>query len=367
MPKDELDLDQVGKSIGEVKTAFETFKQKNDERLAEIEKKGSADVLLEEQITKINEDLNKKQEILDSVNARMRRMAVEAKTDDHLNREEKALLWAKMAGKARGDHVTEFTVEQMDEYKAAFLKYVRKDDKVMVGDEAKALSVGSDPDGGYVVYPDMNGRIVSRIYETSPARQYASVQSITTDALEGLHDTDEASSGWVGETASRPQTDTPELDKWRIPVHEQYAAPRATQKLLDDAAIDMEGWLARKIADKLARRENDAFVNGDGVGKPRGFLTYANWTVAGTYQLGAIERFATGANGAFAAAPDGGDVLINALYGLKDQYRMSATWFMNRSTMAAVRKLKDSDGAYLWAPGIVAGQGLKPATRRCSQ
>jgi HK97 family phage major capsid protein len=194
-----------------------------------------------------------------------------------------------------------------------------------------------------------------KVFETSPMRAYASVQVISTDALEGLFDLNEASSGWVGETDTRSETNTPQLGKWRIPTHELYAKPTATQKLLDDAEINMEAWLAGKVAEKFARDEATAFVTGSGIGRPRGFLTYAS----GTTLPGTIERFDTGVNGAFAAAPNGGDVLINALYGLKAQYRANATWFMNRATTTLVRKLKDQDGAYLWSPGIAAGQ---PAT-----
>jgi HK97 family phage major capsid protein len=219
-------------------------------------------------------------------------------------------------------------------------------------DERKALSVGTDPDGGYVVNPDLSGRIVLKVFESSPMRAYASVQVISSDALEGLFDLNEASSGWVGETDSRPETNTPQLGKWRIPAHELYAKPKATQKLLDDASINMEAWLASKVSEKFARDEANAFVVGNGVNKPRGFLTYSS----GTTLPGTIERFDTGVNGAFAAAPNGGDVLINALYGLKQQYRANATWFMNRATLKLTRKLKDSDGAYLWSPGIAAGQ-----------
>jgi HK97 family phage major capsid protein len=240
----------------------------------------------------------------------------------------------------------------MTAYKSALDAYIRKEERTLSSDEVKALSVGSDPDGGYVVYPDMSGRIVTRIFETSPMRAYASIQTISTDALEGLFDLNEASSGWVGETDSRPVTSTPQLGKWRIPVYEMYAKPQATQKLLDDAAINMEAWLASKVSEKFARQESTAFVTGDGVNKPRGFLTYSS----GTTLPGTIEQLPTGASGAFAADPNGADVMINALYGLKAQYRANATWFMNRVTLRQVRRLKDGDSAYLWAPGIAAGQ-----------
>jgi HK97 family phage major capsid protein len=181
------------------------------------------------------------------------------------------------------------------------------------------------------------------------------VQVIGTDALEGLFDLERAGAVWVGETGARTQTSTPNLGKWRIPVHELSAMPAATQKILDDAAINLETWLADKVALEFALSENAAFVNGNGVDKPRGFLTYG----AGTTLPGTIQQLPTGVSAAFAAAPNGGDALIDALYSLKAPYRANATWFMNRATTKMVRKLKDSDGAYLWSPGIAAGQ---PAT-----
>jgi len=178
---------------------------------------------------------------------------------------------------------------------------------------------------------------------------------ISTDSLEGYYDNDEVGFGWVSELETRSETTTPSVGKWSIPVHEMYAMPKASQKVLDDSITDLEAWLDGKIADKFARAENTAFVSGSGIGQPTGFLNYPD----GTDLTNSIERHNTGANGAFAAAPNGGDVLITALYDLKAQYRSNATWFMNTATMAAVRKLKDTDGAYLWSPGIAAGQ---PAT-----
>ena len=127
---------------------------------------------------------------------------------------------------------------------------------------------------------------------------------------------------------------------------------KSTQELIEDSAINVESWLADKAADKMARAENAAFVTGNGVGRPFGFMTAAE----GTGNRSQVEQIDTGANGAFAAAPNGGDALINALYSLKGQYRANANWFMNRATLKLVRKLKDSDGAYLWTPGITAGQ-----------
>lgn len=332
---------------------FEEFKKANDQRLKEIEEKGHADPILTEKVDKMSAGLNQ----LDEMKSRIERAETMAArrtkySADGSDLDEKAAKWAEMNAKRRGIRFEgEFGASDLKEYRKAFQQYMRKGQ--MAEDlHAKALSVGIDPDGGYTVEPDTNGRIVEKIFETSPMRQVAAQQTIGTDALEGLYDLDEAASGWVGETQARPETSTPKLASWRIPVHEIYAFPFATQKVLDDAMIDLEAWLSNKVADKFAREENEAFVNGDGVGKPRGFLTYPS----GTTLPGTIQRFFTGEAGAFAASPDGGDILLDAIYGMKQGLRSGARWHMPRSVTAEVRKLKDGEGRYLWQPGIAAGE-----------
>lgn len=348
------DIKKVSDAIESINRGFEEFKKTNDERLAQIEKKGGADPVTEAKLAKIEADLEQAQKIADEavLAAKRQNRTVTDEKGNTIDLDAKALEWANLTARRRGTQVQTYGARDLDGYKTAFEAFMRKGDELLGVDERKALSVGTDPDGGYVVHPDMSGRIVQKVFETSPMRAYAAIQVIGTDALEGIYDLNEASSGWVGETDTRSETNTPQIGKWRIPVHEIYAKPKATQKLLDDASINMEAWLAGKVSDKFARTESAAFVNGTGVNQPRGFLTYDS----GTTLPGTIERVKTGAAGAFAAAPNGGDVLVNALYSLKAAYRANATWFMNRSTFKLVRKLKDSDGAYLWQPGITLGQ-----------
>jgi HK97 family phage major capsid protein len=353
MPKDNLGLEAVVQAVDEVKSGFEQFKEAAKQREDELLKKGDVDPLIEEKLQRINEDLDEKQAVIDKLYAAGRRKSItldgQSVTEEELDA--KAYQWATLAAKRRDQRIEAFTHDDQLAYKAAQNAYLRKGDQLLTPDEAKALSVGSDPDGGYVVDPDTSGRIIKKIFETSPVRQYASVQVISTDALEGLRDLDETTFGWVGETSSRVETSTPQLEKWRIPVHEMYAEPRATQKLVDDMAIDLEGWLADKVADKFARAENTAFVNGTGVDQPRGFLTYP----AGTTNPGQVQQKTTGANGAFGADPDGGDALINMIHALKSQYRANGVFAMNRTTLGAVRLLKDSQGRMLWQPSLAAG------------
>ena len=356
MPKDMIDMAEMTQLVTEVKTGFEAFKSAVEERDKELAKKGDVDVLIEDKLKKLNDELDKKQGQLDELYAAQNRsntVFLDGKEVDRAEMEQKAQDWATMLAQRGNRAVPEFDLDALAEYKGAFNQFLRTDERKLTGDELKALSVGSDPDGGYVVHPDMSGRMVRKEFETSPMRQYANIQAISTDSLEGIYDTDETDAGWVSETGARPTTDTPEIGVWRIPVHELYAAPKATQKLLDDASIDMEAWLLNKISERFSRIENTAFVNGDGVGKPRGFLTYDAGTDINAQQ---IEQFNTGAANGFAADPNGGDALINMIYGTKERYRTNGRFFMNRTTLGTVRLLKDNEGRMLWAPSLAAGQ-----------
>lgn len=319
-----MSLEEVKTTVDQLATAWEAFKKKNDEELTEIKKKGSADPLITEQLTKIN-----------------------AALDEHKSKLEQVETAAARTHKG-GEAGTEGkeTAEQI-EYKKAFLNYVRKGVDVGLSElQTKALSVGSDPDGGYLVAPQMSSRIIGIVRETSPIRQIATVETISSDSLELLEDRDEADAGWVGETESRPDTSTPQIGKKSIVVHEMFAKPKATQKLLDDASINTEQWLADKIAEKFSRKENTAFVSGNGVVQPRGFLTYADGTA-----WGQIEQKKSGSNGSF-----DGDDLIDLLYALKDDYARNSTFLMHRQAEALARKLKDSvSGQYIWQPGLQAG------------
>jgi len=345
---------EIKKAVEGVNTAFAEYKTANDERLKQIEAKGAVDPVTEEKLAKIDADMARMQEITDKAVLDIKK-ASRVITDENgqvVDMEAKAAQFSRSVAAALDQKGFKSDASALEIYNGALAGYMRKGMDALSEIERKALSVGGDPQGGYVVNPDMSGQVVTQVFETSPMRAYASIQAISTNSLEGLFDLNEADAGWVGETGARTETNTPNLGKWSIPVHELYANPRATQKILDDAEINMESWLAAKVADKFARTEAVAFITGDGVEKPRGFLDYTD----GTTLPGTIEQFDTGVNGAFAAAPNGGNVLIDALYGLKAQYRANATWFMNRGTTKLVREMRDSDGAYLWSPGIAAGQ-----------
>jgi HK97 family phage major capsid protein len=297
--------------------SFESFKEANDQRLREIERRGAADPLTEMKVNRLNAEVSRATDAADA--ARKRVDLLETALSRAPSGQQGDLSEADVFARERKH---DLSVESYRQYRQAFRGYIHKNNAGSGVDEIKALSVGSDPDGGYAVTPDMGGRISALVRETSPMRQVANVITIGTDALEGIHDLNEATSGWVGETETRSETTAPKIGEYRIPVHEQYAEPRATQKLLDDALFNVEEWLAGKIAERLARMENEAFVAGNGVRKPRGFLTYAAGAPSAS-AFSVIEQIPTGGTGAFAAA-DPGDALIMLVYGLKAAYRENA-------------------------------------------
>ena len=222
--------------------------------------------------------------------------------------------------------------------------------------ETKAMNVGTDPSGGYLVPVDASGRIVQKIFDTTPMRQIANVVSISTDTIEGAIDRNETDAGWVSETASRStDSTTPDVGKWKIEVHELYSEPKITQKLLDDAQVDVGAWLEAKIADKMARVQNAAFVSGNGVGKPRGFTTYSTAATADSSRSWQVfEHVATGNNGDFASSAPA-DKLIEATVALHPGYRGGARWVMPRAVVSKIRKFKADVYGYLWQPGLQAG------------
>ena len=222
------------------------------------------------------------------------------------------------------------------------------------------MEVGTDPAGGYAVIPSISNAITRKVQTISPIRQEATVIPIGTDALEQIDDTQLPDVGWVGETQSRPNTNTPEIGRSRIPVNELEANPKITQKLLDDSFFNVGDWLVSKLATGFAKAEGAAFVLGDGAGKPEGIFTAARKTASvttgdATRAWHVVQHIITG-EAAGLKASGGGDCLVEALYELKADYLANAKWYMTRRTAGAVRRLKDDQKQYLWQPSMIAGQ-----------
>lgn len=336
-------LEEIKTLATDLGKSWEEYKKTNDQKIADEVKKGLTDPLVKEKLAKMDAAMSAIEELkqrLEKQEVAIKRTGtrpagglrikdrdgneVDAPEDWNAERENysRFLRKGQLSDKDRADSVKEFS------------------------SESKTMSVQTDPDGGFTVTADMSGRVVQKIFETSDVEREASVQEIGTDALEGTYDDQETNAAWVSEQGTRSQTGTPQIGKWRIPVHELYAMPAATQKLLDDSKISVEQWLAGKVADKFARTLNTAYVLGTGNGQPRGFLTYP----AGTTLRTQVPVVNSGTNATFVP-----DKLFDVVYTLKAAYRARAKWATSRLSVAALRKLKDTQNRYLWEPSLQVG------------
>jgi HK97 family phage major capsid protein len=304
-------------SNDDVLVAFEAFKDANDERLAQIEKRMSSDVITTDKVERINRKI-------DELVLKSRRPGI-------------------------GDNVK----AEPSEHKRAFESYVRKGETQGLFElEAKAMSIGSNPDGGYLVPQETETEIGRLLSRASPIRALADVRQVSSSVYKKPFATVGAAAGWVGEAGARAQTNSPTLAELSFPTMELYAMPAATQSLLDDSVVNLDQWIAQEVESVFAEQETDAFINGDGVNKPKGFMTYTKVANA-TWSWGNTGYIATGVAGGFAAT-NPSDKLVDLIYALKAGYRQNARFILNRSTQAAIRKFKDTQGNYLWQPAATA-------------
>ncbi|MYZ50471.1 phage major capsid protein [Propylenella binzhouense] len=315
---------ETAQAFDEFMRSFEAFREANDARLDALERR-AADVLAEEKVDRIDRALQEQKRALDRLTLKSRRPEL------------------GIEGRA----------PEASEHKAAFDAYIRHGEASGLKRlETKAMAAGTDADGGYLVPEETEREIGKRLAALSPIRAIASVRQVSSSVYRKPFLASGPAVGWVAETASRPQTASPTLVELQYPVMELYAMPAATAALLEDAAVDLDQWIAGEVDAAFAEQEGAAFVAGDGTNKPHGFLDYT--TVAeSAWAWEKIGYLLTGVSGAFAAA-DASDVLIDTIYALKAGYRQNAHWVMNRRTQAAIRKLKDGDGNYLWAPPATA-------------
>lgn len=314
---------EIKQSLGELMQAFESFKLANELRLAEVERRGAADIITVEKLARLNEDLDKQQRCIDAL----------VNKDMYCS-----------AGKRE--------TEQQRSHKQAFETYVRKGtEDALLQVENKAMSGGADAEGGYLVPDETERNIVQALRDHSPIRAISATLQISSSSFKRPFAIGGSGAGWVGEASPRPETASPQLAELSFPTMELFAMPAATSTLLDDAAINIDAWLAEEVRTAFASAEGQAFVNGDGINRPRGFLGYpvvdnAVWSWG---SLGAVD---TGVEGGFDPLT-AADCLIDLVYALKSGYRANSRFLMNRLSQAEVRKLKDADGNYLWHPATV--------------
>lgn len=297
--------------VNSLASAFEEFKSTNDARLKQIEQKGSADYVTTDKLSKINEDLTALQNAVTDMGKKSNRVGTgEASAAD-------------------------------EEYKSVFEKWARKGDRYEAELEAKQL-VTNDATGGFLVPKTVEAGIRADLRTLSPIRAEATVIQTSNDRYTFLKNNRGLAVGWVGETDARPQTATPTLSEVALPGGEIYANPAVSQRALDDSQFNLEAWLQNEITSEMAIAENKAFVVGDGVNKPKGFMTETGLTTVKT--------------GVAADLPAGADFLFDLIYKMDSAYRAGAKFYTNGAVSAKVRTVKDSTGQYLWQPSLVAGQ-----------
>jgi HK97 family phage major capsid protein len=367
-----MDLAEFKSLLDEQGKAFDAFKKTHSEEMTELKKSGAADPVLIDRMSKIEKSLDgaveaeaaveaalkAEQKAREDLEAKINRLGLAGESKDSAEMQVKLATFnteLKSLASMRQRPFEPLDVKGYEDYGKAFNRFMREGEKNLTPDEVKTLNVGTDPDGGYWVRPDVSGQIVKKVYESSPVRQYASVQTISTNRLEGMEDLNEAGCGYAGEQAQGSDSTTPQIGKWAIDTYWIDTEPKATQQLLDDASVDVEAWLAGKVADKVARFENNEFITG-AAAKIRGFINgYSPAADSGSgVTWGSFGYTYTGVDADWAAT-NKGDKLLDVMGTLKNAYLPNAIWIMKRATIMAVRKFKDGQGNYMWQPSFVAG------------
>lgn len=325
-------MSEVEQKLDAINRAFEEFKSKQGDVVAEEIKKGTADIVRKNEVDAINDSITKLSEEL---------KALEAK------------------GNRPGAGAEGLSPEQA-EHKAAFNAWARKGREEGLAElEAKALNVTTSADGGYAVPEELDRTILDLVKIVSPFRSLANVIAIGGSEYKQLVNLRGTASGWVGETSARAETSTPAFAEVAPFMGEIYANPAATQRMLDDAFFDVEAFLGNEIATQFAYAEGAAFVSGNGTNQPKGFMAYTiNTSSDGARTFGHLQKKITGVAGGFVATTSSsnpGSTFIDVIHTMKAPLRSGASWLMNSATLAAVRKLTDLDGNLIWRPGLTEG------------
>lgn len=322
----------VGTAFDHLMETFEAFKTTNDERLQGLEDRLTTDVVTEEKLVRINETLSQQQRHLERMQLKSARPSLGGDTS---------------CGGDHGGHL------QSLEKKTRFEAYVCHGAMGGAALEAKSLSTVTGPQGGYLVPDETEAAVMRSLANISPIRSIAGVRQVSGSVYKKPFSIAGPGTGWVAETAVRPETAAPTLAELSFPTMELYAMPAASASLLDDTAVDIDAWLADEVRDAFAEQESAAFINGNGTTQPQGLLTYPTVSQA-TWSHGNIGTIATGVDGGFSSSAPG-DALIDLIYSVRAGYRANAHWLMNRKTQAEIRKIKDADGHYIWQPSSQPG------------
>lgn len=342
-----------------VMEAFEEFKRTNDAALAEIKKNGVADPILTDKLGKVEaalvkfEDANQKstaaaleakkaadeakaltdteKKHVDELEAKLNLLSLNGSSDPETR---KAELKAKVNDWAKA-------VVGANLYGVANLSAAQQKALADVTAEYKAMAVNNDTTGGYLAPAEYVREILKTVTLISPARSLARVRQTASKSVMLPKRTGQFAAQWTAEQGTRSETDGLRYGMWEIPTHEMYALIDISQQNLEDSAFNMESEISFEATEQFAVAEGLAFVSGNGVGKPEGFLTSSG-----------VSENISGSAATIADADGQANGLLTLKYALKTAYARNATWAMNRTTLGSVRKLKDADKNYIWMPGL---------------
>ena len=338
-----MELNELKGAVDAVGAAFEAFKATNDTRLAEIERKGSADVVTRDKLDRIETSLAK----YESLNQKLVQAELAAKNASETAADLAAKLNRMGSGKSAPE-ADEVKARANDWMRAVVRSIARGDGALSeserksldgVAAEMKSLSLSPDTLGGYLAPTEYVREIIKAVVEVTPFRAVARTRQTTQKAIQLPKRTGTFSAQWVQEQGTRSETTGLTYGMDEIPTHEMYALVDITNQMLEDAAFNMEAEVRAEATEQFAKAEGAAFLSGSGVGRPFGFLNNAS-----------IATVNSGAAAALTA-----DGLLSVYYAIKTDYARAAVWMLNRSTIGQIRRLKDGDGEYLWAPGLAGG------------
>lgn len=320
MPIDKKDVELVAQ---ELQNRFNEFKEKNDRRIEAIEaQKGK----LSENV----ETLNAKLSELDALKSSLEEELVALKRPETVK-----------------------SSQSVSDHKLAFSLFIRKGkDEGLAELEKKAMQTTTDPDGGYAVPEELDRNIIKALGDEIVMRQECQVLTVGTPDYKKLINKGGTTSGWVGETDKRPETSTSKLGVIEPVWGEIYGNPAATQRMLDDSFFNVEQFIVSELTQEFAQQEEQVFTSGDGQKKPKGLLAYGSDEKPDKdREWGTLQHLMLKKPSEITA-----DEIMQLIYTLRKPYRTNARFMMNNKTLFQVRTLKDSQGNYLWQPGLQLGQ-----------
>ena len=321
-----MDNNEVKSAVETLGKTFESFKEANDERLAQVEAKGTADPVTEAKLSKIEKDMDKFADMEISMKAQS-----EAQKQ---NQESMAKLETIIS---RPGFANDSKMES--KHVQIFDKWLRKGKENLTPDEVKVLTVGNDTTAGYLAPPEYVRELIKGIVEYSPIRSIARIRSTSQRSIQVPKRTGEFTAQWVAEQGTRSETTGYTVGLEEIAAHEMYALVDISEQELEDSVFNLEAEMNSEFTEQFAKAEGAAFVSGTAVGQPQGILT----GLPGTRSQTSIN------NDALAA-----DDLINAAHNVKAEYARNGSFILSRSTLAAVRKMQDGEGQYVFQPGVYA-------------